>query len=144
MTPRSSNTEKPCGSAAAQRAAESFEPSADGDRSLAFALSQSRSSKPVHVERLDRPGASYYLVPFYSKECLRAIVEVDAESCEVSKTGTIHGEKVEFLLECKVAVKTVKQLLPKLRDLLNTRTSRDNHDVFHFAAERQARSGRPR
>lgn len=74
-------------------------------------MARAEPAEAVYVERLDLAAAGYYLVPFYAEETLTGIVEVDAQSCRVTKSGVIGREGVPFMLEPAAAIRAAAAAL---------------------------------
>lgn len=122
------------GLARAREAARAFVPPVGGDPRLPAVLARAAVRQPVRVERLDRSGAAYYLVPFYEGDDLRAIVEVNASGASVAKAGVVSGDGVTFVLDPEAALAAARGLLPELSNpeepRLGWRPCRESLDSF--------------
>lgn len=76
------------------------------DPALRAAVTHSVPGDPVRVERLDLPGAEYWLIPFADDEGLRAVVEV--RSGRAVKGGVVTAPGAGFLLAPGAALDAVR------------------------------------
>ncbi len=106
-----------------------------GDVRLRTAIAESEAGSPVLVERLDRQGAAYYLVPFRQGDRLRAVVEVDARTCEIAKAGAITGPGANFLVTPDRALAAARNVQPGIPDNVLPRLvwqpCRESFDSFY-------------
>lgn len=112
-------TGTPCGPAEAIAAARNGAPA--DDAALAAALSNAQVGEPALVHRLDRPGATYWLVPFSEAGRLSIVVQVERATCRVVSAGRVTGTDVPFLLDRSQALAAARARLADLQPLPSMR-----------------------
>lgn len=70
---------------------------------------------PLHVERLDRPGRSYFLVPIEEASGIVGVVQVGGEDGQIEQAARLRAPATRLHLSSDEALAAAAQARPELR-----------------------------